>query len=98
MSKDGRDALAVQIRKPYVNLRLNTEVAEFDQQISAAGYAISLRGFGRALHVLVRKMEVAPQAQLRSVADTLLQVLQQAGQIFAVVEVPVVGVRRSDYV
>ena len=68
MSDHGRDANVGHPGEAFVDLCRNAVVAQFDQQVVAVFDGVAFRRNQDFLQVVVRKMEIAAQAQPRSSA------------------------------
>src|SRR6185437_8567773 len=98
MRNDGNDLALDHLGQPVIHRLRNAEIVEFHQQIPRAANAPALRSLECRLHVLKGEMKVTSEAQLRLWPDPGLQLLQESGQIGAIVEVSVVRMRRSYHV
>src|SRR5581483_4722242 len=83
MSDDHGHSVVPQLAKRIGHLLGDAVVAELHQQIARLADHVA-RGMGKSvLHVIVREMEIAPQADPGRIAYQLLQMLDQALQVIA---------------
>src|ERR1700728_514183 len=95
---DRRHSTLCQLKRGVRSLQRNTVVAELNQQVARTFDDVTLGMRQRVLQIVVRKVKVAAQAELRQVADELLQMGDKSPQIFAIVVIAVVGVGRGNHV
>ncbi len=86
----------VDLAKPLVHLRRDAEIAELNQQVAGVSDAIALRRRHGALQIFVREMKVTAQVQFRSFSNPFLEILQQAGEVFAIIEITIVRMGGGD--
>ena len=72
-------------------------VAELHQQVSGVADYVTLGVSQRVLDIFVGKMEVASEAQLRRLASLLLQPVEHTLQVFTIVLVAIICVRRGHH-
>lgn len=97
VSEDRGYAAFAQFKETVANLRRNTEVAQLNQEVAAAD-GVAVRIGKNELQMIVRKMEVAAQAQLGEFAHQFLQSSQAPSQASMIVMVTFIEVRRGDHV
>jgi hypothetical protein len=81
-----------------IQLHRDTVVVQFHQQIMAAFDGVALRPGQDVLYVFIREVEIAAQAQLWSLPGPLAEIGEDSYEIFAIVVVALVGMRRRDNV
>jgi len=98
MRDDYRHSTLPQFAEGLGHLLGDAVIAELHEKITGVVDDVSLRVGKGVLHVLIGQVEVAPQTDFRSISRKLLQVFDQSCQVFAVVMIAVIGVRRGDHV
>ena len=73
MGDDDGHTVVPQLAEGFGHLLRNAVVAEFHQQVAGIVDHIALGIFERVLHVVVRQVEIAAQAQRQCAADLLAQ-------------------------
>ena len=100
MGQDGREVAISQANKTVRKLGRNTEITKFNQQIICLTDRVGMRLLEDALQILERKMKIAAQSQFQIQRRTNLlpQLIEQPGEVGAIIGVTIVGVRGGDRV
>ncbi len=96
VGQDRREPAVSQAREALGQLRGDAVVAEFDQQIVGFSDGVGVGLLQNAFQIFERKMKIAAQHQLQRGPSLLLELVEQSGEVGAVVRVTVVGMRSGD--
>src|ERR1700681_4804943 len=96
MRQDRREPTIRQAGEKRRKLRGDTVIAKFDQQIICLPNGIGLRMLQNAFQIFKGQVKVAPEAELQRGTRFLSKLIEQFGEIGAIVSISIVSVRSSD--
>lgn len=98
MRNNRRQPVIAQFEQRIGGRLRNAVIAELNQHVARVPDGVASGMRHRVLDVLIRKMKVAAEQKLWLIPDFLLQFVQQVLEMFAIIRIAVVGVRRGDHV